>query len=69
MANTRFATVYDGPEQIEYQILGAAEISGSWNKHTRMLDISAPVHPQKLPAPVEHGDSWGIRLLDKFRLV
>ena len=69
MTNTSFAIVYDGPEPVEYQILGPAEVSGILNKQTRMLDTSAPVHLQKLPAPVERGDSWGIRLLDKFRLV
>ena len=69
MANNRFATVYDGPEQIEYQILGAAEISGSWNKHTRMLDISAPVHREEWSKLSERGSSYGIRLLDKFHQV
>ena len=60
MTNTRFAIVYDGPEPVEYQLLGPAEVSGILNKQTRMLDISAPVHPQKLPEPVEHGGSPGI---------
>ena len=69
MTNTRFATVYDGPEQVEYQILGPAEVSGILNKQTRMLDVSAPVHLPKLPEPVERGGSLGIRSLDKFRLV
>ena len=69
MTNTRFATVYDGPEPVEYQILGPAEISGILNKQTEMLDISAPVHRAELSKPSERGGSLGIRLLDKFRLV
>ena len=67
MANTRFATVYDGPEPVEYQILGPAEVSSIWNKQTRMLDISAPLLQPESLGVSERDDSQGIRY--KFRLV